>query len=164
MTPPLTEYQEMYLRIGSTISQWQSVELALCDVFKKVSKCRDPHIASAIFFSIISFEAKLAMTNSAALLAIKTVRLRREWGALGIRIRNNATIRNRIAHFMITIPSGSNPSAKYKVLLTTNAFDTTNFARAPDEKPPAFNYQQIADFGTQFSALYTDVTAFAEKL
>jgi hypothetical protein len=164
MTTTLSEYQRMHLNIGSTISQWQGVELALCDVFKKVSKCRDPHIASAIFFSIISFEAKLAMTNAAALLAIKKVGLRTEWEKLGIRIQKNATIRNRIAHFMITIPSGTNPKSKYKVLLTTNAFDTTHFARAPDEKPPAFNYQQIADFGTQFSTLYTDVTAFAERL
>jgi hypothetical protein len=150
----LTEYQRLYLNLGATLSLWQDVELGLFDVFKKVSKCRDPHIASAIFYSIISFEAKLTMTNAAALFAIKKKKLRAEWLKLMGNVQSSATIRNKLAHFRITLPSGKNPKAKYRVFLTTNAFDTTHFVKAPDESPPTFNYQQVADFGQQFTTLY----------
>jgi hypothetical protein len=159
----LTEYEQMYFNLGTALSLWQDVELGLFEVFKRVSKCRDPYIASAIFYSIISFEAKLTMTNAAAFFAVKKKILRSEWTTLAGRTQDNAKVRNRLAHFRITQP-GKNPKAKYRVFLTTNAFDTTHFMKSPDEKPPTFNHEQVSNFGKQFTMLSTDLIVFAEKL
>jgi hypothetical protein len=42
---------QFYLALGRAITTWQKVEREACDVFVKVSTCRDEQVASAISYS-----------------------------------------------------------------------------------------------------------------
>jgi hypothetical protein len=99
-------FQKFYFALGRGIAAWQMVEKNLCDVFLKVSTCRDEKIAAAMFFSPRNFSDKLNMTNNAARLLFAGSALLAEWNALRAELIDGSERRNAYAHFqpMLYLP------------------------------------------------------------
>jgi hypothetical protein len=158
------EWNQFYRNLGSALSQWQSVEHALFDVFHKVSKCPNRHVASAMFFAIMNFEGKVTMTNMGAQIALADTPFLSEWVKLFDRVQTNQTLRNHLAHFQINEDSSRNERAKYRLRLTPNFVNASQSVRYAEDTAPAYDLSQINGFADQFSVLATDLTAFAERL
>jgi hypothetical protein len=92
------EKPEFYRAIGHAITRWQAIESSLCDVFVRVSTCRNPTIASAIFYTSHDFSVKLALTRNAARLILVDP-LVKEWDAFRTRLKSESEVRNSLAHF-----------------------------------------------------------------
>jgi hypothetical protein len=103
----------IYAAIGYALTKWAELELWLCQVFCEAvdPTPRSPLFASSsdppagdAFWSIISFEAKLDMTNAAVERHLgETSRARhqellKEWTRLNKRISEKSRKRNQLAH------------------------------------------------------------------
>ena len=124
----------------------------------------DRHIASAAFFAVVSFEAKLAMTDAAAIVALHDTAPFGDWAKLSERTRTNQPLRNHLVHFQLNQETTRNPKAKYRLRLTPNFFDALKTVRYAEDAPPVYDLQQIRNFTDQFATLATDLTSFAERL
>ena len=164
MVAEASEWDQFCRNLGSALAQWQQVELALFDVFHKVAGAKNRHVASAIFFAVRGFEGKLRMTVAGAKLALEGTKFSAEWHRLADRIATSKTLRNHLAHFQMNEEATRNQKAKYRLRLTPNFSDATQSVRYAEDSPPSYDLEQIRRFGDQFSALATDLTAFAEKL
>jgi hypothetical protein len=160
----LSEYQRFYLNLGSAISQWQDVEIGLLDVFHKVSASRSRHVSSAIYFAVISFETKMDMTNAAASVALGDTQYFGGWVKLLGRVSANQGIRNKLAHFSMTLNPLKNVKAKYRVFLAPNVVNPMLPINDSDREPTVYNLEQVKDFGVAFAKLGGDLTSFAESL
>jgi hypothetical protein len=96
-------YPQFYMAIGHGIASWQHVEAALCDVFAKVSTCRDPKVAAAIYYGPRDFSEKLKLTHYAARLSLAGSPLLGEWAPLRKSLSDAAERRNALAHFQTSL-------------------------------------------------------------
>jgi len=108
-----SSFPQFLFALGRGIAAWQAVEKSLCEVFLKVSTCRDAKVAAAIYYSPRDFSEKLHLTNNAARLTLSDSTLLEEWKGLRKQLIDGADRRNVLAHFHITlqIPAGSGTTA-----------------------------------------------------
>ena len=85
MVAKASEWDQFYRNLGSALAQWQHVELAVFDVFHKVSGAKNRHVASGIFFAVRGFEGKLRMTVAGATLALEGTEFLADWHRLAGR-------------------------------------------------------------------------------
>jgi hypothetical protein len=93
--------QSIHYAIGLAITQWQTVENALTQVFVLLLESPSAGAASAAFASVLNFNSKLAMVDAAAFVVIGKTALFSEWETLRNALSRKAKKRNELAHFMM---------------------------------------------------------------
>jgi hypothetical protein len=179
----------LYMAIGNAITAWQFVETALCAVFCKVSACRDDKVASAIFYTPLSFRQKLDICRSAARLSLAGSPLMDEFNSLRARMVTASKLRNALAHFHVGLhlavgdsvrlqvhlvssegeltsnPQPSTPPSRARIMLNPNASDPNEQFRASREftKKP-MGIKDVVELSRRFVTLQVDLKTFSEKI
>ena len=65
MADSLSQSDDFYSAIGRAIAEWASIEQSLFRIFLSALDGADPNSASAAFYSVLAFSAKLDMTSAA---------------------------------------------------------------------------------------------------
>jgi hypothetical protein len=63
------ERDAVYQGLGMAITSWSAVEASLFLLFIMLLQAKEPRLASAAFYSIVSFEGKLSMVKAAVFTA-----------------------------------------------------------------------------------------------
>jgi hypothetical protein len=106
------ERRQFLAELAEVINEWVNLESALLRVF--VASLHGAHFgcASAAYYAIVSFEAKLTMTSSVLDYRLPDGPLYQEWAdekaGLRAQIGKKARTRNRLVHF----PCSSAPQAE----------------------------------------------------
>ena len=143
--------------LGKAITNWQMVEGALSGVFCNLIGARFHEAANMAFFSVLSFEAKLGMTDAAAQSTIGSTPLWNEWSPLFNRAGRRNKRRNQLAHFMLAYDGSKRPG--YRFHIRPSAFDRRTEYRW-GTKPPEINGCQLTAMGNSFSKLAADMRRF----
>jgi hypothetical protein len=146
--------------LGKAITIWQMVEGALSEVFCNLIGARFREAANMAFFSILSFETKLAMTHAAARSAIGATPLWNEWTPIRNRASKRNDRRNQLAHFMLAFDGSKR--AGYRFHIRPSAFDR-RVAHKWGTKPPEINGCQLTATGNSFDKLAFDLRQLARR-
>lgn len=117
------EYDQFYRNLGLALCQWQQVEVSLFDVFHQISGNPDRHVASAIYFAVVNFEGKIAMTDTGAKIALEGGPFIDEWVRLAGRVKTNQRLRNHLVHFQLCEETTRHEDAQYRLRLIPNFWD-----------------------------------------
>jgi hypothetical protein len=159
-----------YTALGHALTQWQLVENALCNVFEKVSTCTIEKVATAIFFSDHDFSVKLSMVDSAAQSSLKP-ELLSKWGALRKRAKDEAEVRNALAHFSVQIVSigeskaGEELKVSTRLLLVPNWYDPNSSKKkeGPKWTKEPQDTSKLKRSCARFQRLTADLRKFADE-
>jgi len=132
-TPPSTK--PLFFALGFGITSWQFVEKNLCDIFKKVSTCKDDEIAAAIFYAPRDFREKLAITHFSARINLKDSPLLKEWSDIQKRLIDASELRNALAHFHTTLNATVGQQFQLNVVFVTEAGETYRLGSAETATP-----------------------------
>jgi hypothetical protein len=172
----MTEDEEQtafYRALGFAIAQWAHVEDSLhvtylCALGLYDRKADRSLSATAAFYSAISAETKVAMTNSAVIFEL----LRRksdeksashiEWKALHKKTQRRQQIRNKLAHFQVLITMDKKEGRRWE--LRPRLFDANNLVRYREKKPSRFYVSDLECIGNSFGALSQKLSVFGETL
>jgi hypothetical protein len=171
-TGPEEKMRRIFYAIGLAITQWQQVEHALTQLFVLLINAKGG-AASAAFASVLNFNSKLGMVDSAAYVVLHQTPLFAEWGALNNALGRKAKKRNEIAHFMLyqtggVFPAGVEPDIETLQRdidwhLMPTAFDGA-FRHRHRDKPPSLTANDIMNRATAFLAMSKRVWDFGEKV
>jgi hypothetical protein len=165
------EEKEFYMAIGKAITQWQEVEGKLAMIFsasmsgnQRTEKMHNAY-ANAAFHTVLNFETKLGMTNSAIEMAhfslgYTDLKMLEAWHPLFNRASRRAKRRNELAHFQMHYDWNRKPGRRY--YLRPNTMDMRawmKFAGHPPERDTCL----IRATGQSFEKLGLDLTAFFLK-
>lgn len=96
------EAKEFFEAVGRAMGTWSRVENQLYETFLLSVGLPEAHFtsAAAAFYSVISFQARLEMTDCAFRLSFGGSEFEAEWLKLVEIIRTKAKHRNEIAHYV----------------------------------------------------------------
>lgn len=93
--------EALFQAVGKEISFWQSVEIALSQVFAKLLSPISKDVCRTLFYTPRDFDTKLRIVHNTA-RAILVEPLINTWNGLKTRLLNGAEIRNWMAYFAAT--------------------------------------------------------------
>src|SRR5207253_11449373 len=98
----LPEQERVFFEaLGRAFGQWQHVEMQLFRVYARLIRPDNAEVAAAAFHSVINFNTRLGMTNSAAHVALADSPALSVWNPLYNRAGRQAKRRNELAHFTV---------------------------------------------------------------
>jgi hypothetical protein len=97
LTPP----DDLLKAVGAGLSSWSLVEIQLANLFGMISDMRDSNKAAALFSTIVSFEARLAVIDR--LMTFETVdEVEAEmWIRMSAKLSKGYKKRHEMAHFSV---------------------------------------------------------------
>jgi hypothetical protein len=99
---PQDDWAELFKQIGVAMSRWAGVEHSLCRLF---ICCFDPdnsNPSQAAFWSVINFEAKLAMVDAVVKSRFEhKAEILKAWTPVRNALSSRAKVRNKIAHGLV---------------------------------------------------------------
>jgi hypothetical protein len=166
--PPATltleeEEVRFYAAIGKALTQWQSIETGLANIFCAiVGRPGDSGLANIAFYSVENFRAKLAMTNNVATARFSFVPARNsEWCSLHKSAVARSKKRNFLAHYQLEIETHRNPGERCRLRPSPNNMLADDRS---DYDPPTYSTQNIVEFGNSFDALGSQLMTFWEAI
>lgn len=154
----------MYASIGRALTAWGRVEFEVSRVYSTAVGDGFPSApASAAFWEVVSFDARLKMVNVAIEHGVHSESLAAEqWLALSTRCRKRNRKRNALAHGSViyTMP----PKRK---LAFAPFFWSTVAQRKPfeaDREMLVYSQNHICTFAEAFTKLANDLRAFQPEL
>jgi hypothetical protein len=110
------EKRDFCMRMGLALAVWQNVETQHYHLFLNLLGIADERIASVVYFSTESFEARRIMVHRMVECFPTTKKkLRVEWNELSKELKTANGTRNKIAHYEIAYPVYESKSEKDKV-------------------------------------------------
>lgn len=101
-------FEEFYMATGKAIAAWQSLEDALCDVFRRTVICTiagtmhvnpvSHRLIGGVFYSSTNFRANLSMIENAIDMTINDEGIKTEWNAIHNKAITLYKRRNTLAH------------------------------------------------------------------
>ena len=167
---PGEKLKEFYLAVGVGMTQWQSVELELTQLFCILVRPEDG-TASAVFNAVPSFPTKLKMVKAAATVRLAESELIEPCNRLCKRLKDTNGKRNQLAHFTLY---QNPPDVGEKIdlekmareidwYLAPTAFDGARYLRH-EGKPPQLKLADIQSHAKAFSDASNDIRAFTERV
>lgn len=104
-------YDALALAAGKALDCWSQIEMAIADLFQKLSKMPDPKAAQAVMAAVVSFEARLTVCQALLQTGRYPEEILAKWKKLRKKLREASTERNGVAHFSIArlTPTGGAP-------------------------------------------------------
>lgn len=136
----------LYQELGHTITEWQSVEAALCNVFEKVSGCPNEKVAQAIFYAVVDFRDKLQMTHCAARQALNNEEMSK-WIELRKYVVDESEVRNALAHFGVVFmmkPNDEGNAVASEMMLMPNSADPNLQLKIKRSKGPKWTKKPLS--------------------
>jgi hypothetical protein len=153
------EFDQIVFEVGSGINAWSLVEFELCLLFKQALQADNEDGASAAFYAMRSFEARLAITNAAleSILTLKDMppELHAEWTNIFNRTSKKAKKRAELAHSGMVMEDGK---AKLEVFPKMYHHGTNGKAEI------YLTAKVLAERRTSFSQLAMQLSDFEKKL
>jgi hypothetical protein len=169
---PGDKLKAFYFAIGAAMTQWQSVELELTQLFCILVRPEDG-TASAVFNVVRSFPTKLEMVKAAAAVRLAKSKLIEPCIRLCKRLERTATKRNELAHFTLyqkaVVHKGNEQIDPEKVAreidwyLAPTAFDGARYMRYQG-KPPQLKLVDIQSHAKAFSDASKDIRDFTKQV
>jgi hypothetical protein len=169
--PDLPDYDEVYLQVGRTLTEWNIVEHELIDLLEyahMVDGYIGPEV-SVSYWAIVSFEARLGMCNAVVLFRTEGDQykeLRERWTSLWKRIKRNVRKRNTVAHGSLRLMPDKS-SGMTACLVPYIGQRMTQFRVLPDEKKRALHIhlkpvrlKELKKWQEEFGALTKDIRTF----
>ena len=159
------EQNQFYQALGQAVAQWGHVEHALFEVYCRFMQSPDWAIASGSFYGVVSFGAKLAITNGAAQRALKDISETTEWTELKKDVQERSSERSRLVHRVVVTDIASDEKAGRRVYLTTPLLNVTAFMTKKDKSTPGDLYlEDILAYTPKFGRLSQRLFEYAHKL
>jgi len=138
----LTESQrDVYAAVGRALTEWNHVEAALCRFYCQCLAPGPGIYPASGFWAVVSFEAKLKMTDAIARACLDGhPRLLETWNALNNRLIGKNKNRNRVAHGSVWRTTWVNKDTGVEM---TDVYLVPYFFQDDDTVPPS---QLFEDF------------------
>lgn len=152
--------EEIYHAVGKGICRFSIIEMRLCLLFCELLSPGKIQNSSKVFWSIISFEAKVNVINSIAEQELKNhPKILLEWSKIYKVIRKAATNRNKLAHGAAISINGIYVFAPYP----SNAIQKIINKESDDESinltsKEVITVKQINDIIQGFSSIFTRIS------
>lgn len=156
---PREHQQKFYESLALAITQWQYVESGLFGVFCALTKIPNRTIASAVFFSPLSFSIKLKMVDSAAQFALMDSPLLKEWNKIHVQASKRARKRNELVHFMVMSESDGRNRLRPNISDAQSALHYQKKGAIPE-----YTTKQLAEKARSFGNLFRRMENFADAL
>ena len=157
---PETTRNEFILSYTRCLFRWTDIEQELCRLFMKLVRSADERVSSTVFFSVVSFEAKLDMIDAAAQFALSETALRDEWFKLSNKASKRARKRNAIVHCQLIVQSGEYPNWEFR--LRPNLLDYRKIL-AETRGKDWFNAAELNRQTESFEGLAAKIHEFNER-
>ncbi len=156
------EEMRFYAAIGKALTQWQSIETGLANIFcALVGRSGDSGLANIAFYSVDNFRSKLAMTSKVATARFFFVPERKsEWCGLYKSAVARSKKRNFLAHYQLDIEKHRKPGDRCRLCPSPNKLpgDQTDYDTA------TYSTQDIVAFGNTFDVLGSELITFWEAI
>ena len=159
--------------MGMAMAQWQRVEVAHFLLFRKLLAAPRRDIASIVYHSTESFDARRVMVDRMAQLSLTIKRDREEWPRLHKAMKDASLNRNKIAHYSIeysavpiTLADGTPALSFPKPSLQSHPDNVVNrlLGRSSNKDGHKLSVPELQGYIDEFYNLGTWITNFALRL
>ncbi len=155
-----SELTNFYTKLGFALNWWQMVESALSIIFLRLTEA-NPEAGSAAFFAAVNFNAKLAMTDAAAHVALGGKKLE-AWAELQKSAAKLVEKRNDLVHFQLDSDDSQPEGQRHR--LQPNMFASGSKKRFRGPKMPSYVLKDVEDISSKFRKLQHALNKFSKSL
>lgn len=146
---------EFLSELAIAILKWQQIEAELFFIFTSLVQGRLPAM-SAVFHSVVNFNARLEMIDEAAAVMLNADPLKPQWDAIFKRLKKRAAHRNKLVHF--TVMGRPGDAGDVTFYLSQSIWDHR------DQPRLEYDVTQIKEFSSLFEQSRQELQVFGPRL
>jgi hypothetical protein len=154
--------RECFAAIGEALTEWSYMELSLAKLFCAAASAIDDEAAYRAFWTALSFEGKLKMTD-AAMQVVGDDSIREQWSELLDSLRSKAKKRNEIAHgTVMTFHGEHSTKTRHVPYLWSDTHEILETEPGPPKN--AMSIDQIEEAAAQFKDASEAIAATTREI